>query len=153
MSIIMTETITLPTDLEQLVMLEAVVAELLASAPAVEDAEAMQYNIVLALHELCVNIIKHAYEGQPGEFQITLALYDSPSRLVIDSYDRGTKPFSLASVAEPDLVDPPINGLGIFLMRQLMDTVQFDVCDGVNHWRITKQLSDSTQNLSHSPAA
>lgn len=45
MSIITTETITLPTDLEQLVMLEAVVAELLASAPAVEGAEAVQYNI------------------------------------------------------------------------------------------------------------
>ncbi len=153
MSIVTSKTITLPTDLEQLVVLDALVAELLVSAPAFEDAEAVHYNIVLALHELCVNIIKHAYEGQPGEFQLTLALHDSPSRLVIDSYDRGTRPFSLASVAEPDLVDPPINGLGIFLMRQLMDTVQFDVSGGVNHWHITKQLTDSTQNLSHSPAA
>lgn len=152
MSIVTSKTITLPTDLEQLVALEAVVADLLANTPAIEDAEAVHYNIVLALHELCVNIIKHAFAGQPGEFQITLTVHDAPALLVIDSYDRGTKPFNLASVAEPDLVDPPINGLGIFLMRQLMDTVQYDTSGGVNHWRITKQLSDSTQNHFHSPA-
>ena len=69
-----------------------------------------------------------------------------PRILVIDSYDRGTRPFSLASVAEPDLVDPPINGLGIFLMRQFFDGVPNELLDaarmdGVNEFGIWRRIA------------
>lgn len=153
MSIVASRTIMLPTNYEQLVELESAVAEVLASAPALEDIEIVQYNIVLALHELCVNIIKHAYAGQTGEFQVRLALRDAPYRLEIDTHDDGTRSFDLAGVNEPNLDDPPINGLGIYLMRQLMDTVTYEKGAAGNHWHLVKQLTPATGNGSLPPAA
>ena len=153
MSIIASQTIVLPTDYERLAELEATVAEILASAPAIEDIEVVQYNIVLALHELCVNIIKHAYAGQPGQFQLRLALHDMPLRLEIDSHDEGTQPFDLASVDDPNLDDPPINGLGIFLMRQLMDKVTYERGATGNHWHLAKRLPVVTGNAAQASAA
>lgn len=146
MSIVASRTIMLPTDYEQLAELDSAVAEILASAPAIEDIEVVQYNIVLALHELCVNIIKHAYAGQSGQFQLRLTLHDAPIRLEIDSYDNGTRSLDLASVGEPNLDDPPINGLGIFLMRQLMDTVVYENDAAGNHWHLAKRLPIVTGN-------
>lgn len=153
MGIVATRTITLPTDYEQLAGLEPVVADILAGAPAIEDVEIVQYNVVLALHELCVNIIKHAFAGQPGQFQVRLALHDAPYRLEIDTYDPGTRPLDLGGVAEPNLDDPPINGLGIFLMRQLMDTVDYETGATGNHWRLVKQLPIAAENDSQAQAA
>lgn len=153
MGIVATRTITLPTDYEQLAELEPVVAEILAGAPTIEDVEIVQYNVVLALHELCVNIIKHAFAGQAGEFEVQLALYDAPYRLEIDTYDSGTRPLDLGGVAEPNLDDPPINGLGIFLMRQLMDAVTYETGAKGNHWRLVKQLPIAAENGSQAQAA
>lgn len=152
MGIVATRTITLPTDYEQLAGLEPVVADILAGAPAIEDVEIVQYNVVLALHELCVNIIKHAFAGQAGRFQVRLALHDSPYRLEIDTYDSGMRPLDLGSVAEPNLDDPPINGLGIFLMRQLMDTVTYETGATGNHWRLVKQLPIAAETGSQAQA-
>lgn len=153
MGIVASRTIMLPTNYEQLVELESAVAEVLASAPAIEEKEVVQYNIVLALHELCVNIIKHAYAGQTGQFQVRLVLCDAPFRLEVDTHDAGTRPFDLAGVNEPNLDDPPINGLGIFLMRQIMDTVTYETGAAGNHWHLVKQLTLAAGNGSIPPAA
>jgi serine/threonine-protein kinase RsbW len=135
--------ILLPTELDRLVELEEIVAEMLAHVVAAPDLELVQYNVVLALHELCVNIIKHAYAGKKDQFSVMFELRCDPTLLQIDTYDDGPHKFDMAGWQTPDLDDPPIHGLGVFLMRQLMDEVAYETTPSGNHWRLVKFLPEA----------
>jgi serine/threonine-protein kinase RsbW len=143
MAPIASKTIVLPTELDRLIELEAIVVEMLAQVPDLPDREIVQYNVVLALHELCVNIIKHAYAGQKRQFSVAFDLMCDPTRIQIDTYDNGGNKFDITAWQTPNLDDPPIHGLGIFLMRQLMDEVTYESQPAGNHWRLVKLLSGS----------
>ncbi len=138
----------LDTDLAGLAVLEETVNQVLAPVADLQDAEAVRYNIWLSIHELCVNIIKHAYDGGPGAIQATFALEDDERTLVIQTYDHGPHKFAFDAWAPPDLSDPPIHGLGIFLIRQLMDEVEYVVEPDGSRWRLVKHLARAA-----SPAA
>lgn len=133
--------VVLPTDVGQLAVLETCIQDLLARAPAIEEAEIAQYNLLLAVHELCVNIIQHAYAGESGEFVVNFMLHDDPLRVEITSEDHGRTAFDFTEWSPPDLTDPPIHGLGIFLMRQLMDDVTYEHTDTASRWRLVKHLA------------
>ncbi|HAJ38102.1 MAG TPA: ATP-binding protein [Chloroflexi bacterium] len=140
MATIVSKTIVLPTELDRLIELESIVAEMLAHVPDLPEREIVQYNVVLALHELCVNIIKHAYAGEKRQFSVVFDLMYDPTRIQIDTYDNGGR-FNLDAWQSPNLDDPPIHGLGIYLMRQLMDEVSYESLPTGNHWRLVKLLS------------
>ncbi|MCC6498955.1 MAG: ATP-binding protein [Anaerolineales bacterium] len=85
------------------------------------------YNIQLATDEAASNIIEHAYASEPdGALELTCGMQGD--RLVIVLVDHGA-PFDPADVPLPDLqadlADRKIGGLGIFLMRKLMDEVHY----------------------------
>lgn len=140
MATIVSKTIVLPTELDRLVELESIVAEMLAHVPELPEREVVQYNVVLALHELCVNIIKHAYAGEKRQFSVVFDLMYDPTRIQIDTYDSGGNRFDMDAWQAPNLDDPPIHGLGIYLMRQLMDEVTYENLPTGNHWRLVKLL-------------
>ena len=85
------------------------------------------YEIQLAVDEACANVVDHAYQGaDPGDIEVSCCLDDQI--LTVQVRDWGTG-FDLTSVADPDL-DAPLEerilgGLGLFLVRQVMDDVQF----------------------------
>ena len=141
MSAITSFVVVLPTDVGQLAELETRIQDLIDCAPPLEDAEIVQYNLWLAVHELCVNIIQHAYDGESGEFVVNFMLLDDPLRVEITSQDQGANAFDFTEWSPPDLTDPPIHGLGIFLMRQLMDSVEYEHTDTHSHWRLVKRLA------------
>jgi anti-anti-sigma factor len=92
------------------------------------------FAVSMAVDEACTNVIEHAYAGNPeGRILISCQLTADECRVVIRDHGR---PFDPADVAEPDieapLEDREAGGLGIFLMRQLMDVVdfQFDPHEG-----------------------
>lgn len=86
-------------------------------------------HIELGLEEILVNIINHAYKesGIDGAIEITCKFTDNQT-IIIEIKDSG-KPFDIFSVHEPDLnagiEDRQIGGLGIFLVKQLMDEVRY----------------------------
>jgi anti-sigma regulatory factor (Ser/Thr protein kinase) len=43
-------------------------------------------------------------------------------------------------VVQPNLEQPGERGMGIFLIRQLMDEVVYEPQPGANYWRLRKQL-------------
>lgn len=131
----------LPTDLAELSTLELQVHALMALAPAFEDVEAVTYNIWLSVHELCVNIIKHAYDGAAGTIEVAMHLTDAPLAVEIVTRDQGQNVFDFVSWEAPDLEDPPIHGLGIFLIRQMMDVVEYAPAASDNRWRLVKFLT------------
>ena len=86
------------------------------------------YNIQLATDEAASNIIEHAYEGvSNGVLEISCGMQGNAIKIVL--VDHG-EPFDPSDVPLPDLKadlsDRKIGGLGIFLMRKLMDEVHYE---------------------------
>ena len=86
------------------------------------------YSIQLAVDEACTNIIEHAYGGE-GDKKLELNSFFQDQTLTIILRDWG-EPFDPSSVPEPnladDLLERRIGGLGVYLMRKLMDTVSYE---------------------------
>jgi serine/threonine-protein kinase RsbW len=93
-------------------------------------------DVELALTEACANVLLHARDGD--EYEVSAGVDDETA--VIEVIDRGGG-FEPASVVVGD-VDSE-HGRGIFLMRALMDDVQFVTVDGPNpgtRVQLTKRL-------------
>jgi anti-sigma regulatory factor (Ser/Thr protein kinase) len=79
-------------------------------------------DVLLAVDEAVTNVLVHGYQGQPG--MIELELRRRGDSLVVCLRDQAI-PFDPTTVPPPDLTLPleqrPFGGMGIYLMRQLMD--------------------------------
>lgn len=99
---------------------------------AADDArmsDSDSYKVQLAVDEACSNIIEHACDGECGE-EIEITCSDAEDRLTVMIRDHGV-PFDPDSAPAPDLEadleDRPIGGLGVFLMKRLMDEIRYEV--------------------------
>jgi anti-sigma regulatory factor (Ser/Thr protein kinase) len=82
-------------------------------------------SVLVAVGEICNNVIKHAYSGEPGRpIAITLSVF--PDRFVVDVEDEGA-PYDPRNYAPPDLDAVPERGVGLFLVQHSVDEVAFDV--------------------------
>lgn len=86
------------------------------------------YAIQCAADEASSNIIEHAYaEIENGKIEIECGFVDGELKIVMR--DNG-KPFDPSSIPEPnikgDLFEREIGGLGVFLMRKLMDKISYE---------------------------
>ena len=85
------------------------------------------YAVHLAVDEACTNIIEHAYENNPGEIECTCI--ETKEALIIQLHDHGNA-FNPDEIPEPNmnavLEERRRGGLGIYLMRRLMDQVTFE---------------------------
>ena len=86
------------------------------------------YNIQLATDEAASNIIEHAYEDQPaGVLELSCGMKDDTIMIILidhgESFDPSVIPLP---DLKADLSDRKIGGLGIFLMRKLMDEVHYE---------------------------
>jgi len=92
--------------------------------------------VELALEEVLVNIIKHAYKesGIEGTIEIRCRKDDAGS-LIIEIMDSGL-PFDIFSVREPDISadidERQIGGLGIYFVKKLMDDIRYRRENGRN---------------------
>lgn len=80
--------------------------------------------LLVAVGEICNNVIKHAYRGQPG-FPIVISLEVFADRFVVDIEDKGVR-FNPSGYRPPDLDSVPEGGMGLFLVGQTVDEVAFD---------------------------
>lgn len=85
------------------------------------------HDVRLALEEVVVNIIRHAYKDA-GTHRITVRMVRGDGELVLEVTDDG-RPFDPRTFPPPDLSPPlekrPQGGLGVFLTLRLMDAVQY----------------------------
>ncbi len=130
--------ITLPTKLDSLRKIEEVVETLSESE---EWDTKFQFNIQLVLDELATNIINYGHVDEV-EHEFNIKINASEDHVAIDLIDDG-QPFDLTQDApEPDLdADLPerlIGGLGIHLVKQLMDKVEYTREDDKNHLHLVK---------------
>lgn len=100
------------------------------------------FKLNLVLEELGVNIVN--YSGATGDIEISLA--SDSERVTVEISDNG-RPFNpLLDQDTPDvsapLGDRPIGGLGIHLVRSMMDELRYSREDGKNKLAITKRKSE-----------
>ena len=91
------------------------------------------YNIQLATDEAASNIIEHAYDNvADGVLDLFCGMEMQGEQIRIILIDYG-EPFDPSAIPMPDLkaelADRKIGGLGIFLMRKLMDEVHYEPRD------------------------
>ena len=85
------------------------------------------YSIQLAADEASSNIIEHAYAGVGnGKIEIDCSISETELKIVMRDHGRSFDP---STVPEPnvkaDLSERKIGGLGMYLMRKLMDEVSY----------------------------
>ncbi len=85
------------------------------------------YNIQLAADEAASNIIEHAYQGiRGGSIEVSCEVKNGVMTIIL--VDHG-KPFDPSEIPAPDLTsdlsERKIGGLGLYLMRKLMDEVHY----------------------------
>jgi serine/threonine-protein kinase RsbW len=100
--------------------------------------------IALAVDEACTNIIKHAYRFDPDK-KISVTVKPKTRGLEIAIVDTGTG-FDPTRVQAPDMKEYLSHyrhgGLGVYLMKSLMDKVEYSIDSGrQNEVRLTKYLS------------
>lgn len=82
--------------------------------------------IEIAVEEALVNIFEYSYAEKNGNVEVVCKLDDG--NFVIEIIDSGI-PFNILTAKEPDITsgisERSIGGLGIFLMRKLMDDVRY----------------------------
>ena len=105
-------------------------------------------SVLLALEEGCTNVIRHAYLYGPGTIRIKVKLF--PGKVQFSIFDRG-RAFDFDHSDVPDL-DRYVKtgrkgGLGLYLIRKMMDSVDYHSRDGENELRMEK-LSDKTNSRS-----
>ena len=96
----------------------------------------------LAIEEAVVNVMNYAYpQGTIGDIHIEAQANDVRLKFIIA--DNGV-PFDPTAQKETDTTlsveDRPIGGLGIHLVRQLMDSINYERADGKNILTLRKKL-------------
>lgn len=98
--------------------------------------------IRLAVDEAYTNIIKHAYKNTPKE-KVNIEIGSDSDHLWITLMDKG-KSFDPSSYSEPDLMkrikEKKRGGMGVYLIRKLMDQVQYNRKGHTNVIRMVKNL-------------
>ncbi|MBR5158369.1 MAG: SpoIIE family protein phosphatase [Bacteroidaceae bacterium] len=132
--------LTLTNDLKRVPRLNSFIDEV-CEANGFDMATTMQIN--LAIEEAVVNVMNYAYpEGTKGDITIETKANKSEMSFIIS--DTG-KPFDPTAKAEVDITlsaeDRSIGGLGIHLIRQIMDHINYERVDGHNILTLIKKLS------------
>jgi len=131
--------IVLSNDVDDVPHLAAFVDEV-CEAVGFDMSTTMSIN--LALEEAVVNVMNYAYpQGTKGDVNVEAEANDKRLKFVIT--DSGT-PFDPTAKAEVDTTlsaeERPIGGLGIHLVRQIMDSINYERIDGKNILTLRKKL-------------
>ena len=106
--------------------------------------ETALFQVRLVLEELMMNVISYGAAGGTAIPRVRLHLDQQGSLLRMEIADDGVA-FDPLQAPAPDLdasiEDRPIGGLGVFLVRELMDSVDYAREAGWNRLSVTKTLS------------
>ena len=110
---------------------------------AAECPAKIQMQIDLAVEEVFVNISDYAYTSEKGTALIRVELSGDPASVTITFEDSGI-PYDPLAREDPDITLPirerTIGGLGIFLVKKIMDEVTYEYRDGKNILSLKKNL-------------
>ena len=91
------------------------------------DIEAIE-DIKVAVSEACSNIVAHSSSGENTQYEVDCSVEKGRIELCVKDYGTG---FNLEEYSEPNLDIPSESGLGVFLIRVLMDDVIIESKEGL----------------------
>ncbi len=111
------------------------------TAHACPDAE--KSIILMAAEEVFVNIAQYAYQHNEGEVFIQCEITREPKSISLVFCDNGL-PYNPLEAEDPDITlsaeEREVGGLGIFLVKQSMNHVDYTYSDGQNRLTLTKAI-------------
>jgi len=132
--------LTLNNNIEEVPLLAPFI-DSVAEEAGIDFATSMSLN--LAVEEAVVNVMQYAYPaGTQGNLDIEASFNAEELKLVIS--DAGT-PFDPTTKSEADVTSDvenrSIGGLGIHLIRQIMDSVTYERVNGKNVLTLRKKIA------------
>ncbi len=136
---VMQLTLELDAEIESLATADKAVGDFAESMSWPDEAT---FKVKLVLEEILMNVISYGGDSSHKP-RITLHLSQQNDLLSMEISDDGIAYDPLTAPPpdlESDLDDRPIGGLGVHLVRELMDNVSYRYKDGRNHLLVTKTL-------------
>jgi len=117
--------LVVPAELDSLDRINETISACAAKLPGVRERKA---DLELAVEEVMTNIIFHAYSDCSGTVQIDCMRDDDADAFIVEFTDEGV-PFDVLALPDPvlaaDIAEREIGGLGVYLVKQLMDSVEY----------------------------
>ena len=102
-----------------------------------------QMQIDTAVEEIFVNISSYAYGDETGRALLKMKTTDDPKEAVITISDSGI-PYDPLAKEDPDITLPTeereIGGLGVFMVKEIMDEIEYEYKDGRNVLTLKKKI-------------
>jgi serine/threonine-protein kinase RsbW len=109
-------------------------------------SRALTWPVEVSLDEVLANVVRHGLAGRGESARVEIALSleaGEPPRCELRVEDDGPE-FDPLTAAPPDTTlgvdERPIGGLGIELVRRLMDDVRYERRDGRNRLRLVRRM-------------
>ncbi len=132
--------LTIEAAVENLTAVNAFVEELLEQMACPMK---IQLQIEMAVEEIFVNIASYAYAPKTGAVTIRGAVAEDPLGLELTFEDSGI-PYDPLAKADPDvtisLEERDVGGLGIFLVKKIVDDIHYEYEEGKNILTIRKNM-------------
>ena len=133
----------IPSITENLQMIREFVLKIAAKTGFNEET---QEQIALAVDEACTNVIKHAHHHDARRL-MDIQIQTDANKMKITITDKG-RGFDITKLKDPDvekfIKESRHGGLGIYLIKTLMDEVDYEFKPGVkNQVQLTKYLKKS----------
>lgn len=113
-----------------------------AALEALDCPVKVRMQVDIAIDEILSNIAHYAYKSGTGPATVRLETESDPPAAVITFLDRGV-PYDPLAKADPDVslgAERQIGGLGVYLVKKTMDSVEYEYKDGRNILRIRKRF-------------
>ena len=138
-------TLSLANDLEEIAVVGARIDEFCESH---DIPPQVAYAVNVSVDELLNNTISYGYaDDEPHTIELSLRL--DAGAVVVRIVDDGQE-FESSGVPAPDteaaLEDRPLGGLGLFIVHQMMDSVEFRREDGRNIATLVKNTEMKTDD-------
>lgn len=137
----MQKTLRIKNDTSELSVMNRFLEE---AGEELELSTPFMMSLNLVLEEAVSNIIFYAYVGQDVKDAVDISLLLEGGMLTVVVKDHGV-PFDPTAKEDPDITlsaeERPIGGLGIFLIKKIMDEVSYRREDGQNVFIMKKRIT------------
>lgn len=120
------------------------IIEYLMASPDMPQDESLQFKVRLSIEEAVENVVNYAYQDGIGWLEASTRLDSDGITLIIELRDAGNQ-FNPLDTPDPDITlsaeERPIGGLGIFLCKQMMDSIEYRYEEGKNILTMTKKIN------------
>lgn len=110
----------------------------------VTDLSEIEINqLVLAVDEICSNLIIHGHKCNPEEC-IEIKIYTEKNNIIFEVLDINTNKFDINLYRKPSLSniikEKRKGGIGLLLVNRIMDDIQVFTNEEENIWQLSKKI-------------